>query len=74
MATHEAARNLENQLTAALAEIQERLNSIEAHLSNDHRNDALAAIKAELEELSRRYQAAIYLWSDGMEYIGPVLF
>uniref|UniRef100_A0A158QGG7 CEP170_C domain-containing protein n=1 Tax=Rodentolepis nana TaxID=102285 RepID=A0A158QGG7_RODNA len=65
MANQEAARSLESQLTSSLDALHDKLKAIEVRLFGDHRNGALAAIKSELEDLSRRYQAGLYLWSEG---------
>nr|CDS26894.1 rac guanyl nucleotide exchange factor [Hymenolepis microstoma] len=73
MATQEAARNLESQLTSSLAALHDKLNAIEARLFGDHRNGALAAIKLELEDLSRRYQAGLYLWSEAGAFDGKTV-
>ncbi|VUZ55779.1 unnamed protein product [Hymenolepis diminuta] len=73
MATQEAARNLENQLASSLAAIHDRLNTIQARLSDDHRNETLTAIKSELEDLSRRYQAGLYLWSEAGVFDGQTV-
>ncbi|KAM7540563.1 hypothetical protein Aperf_G00000046904 [Anoplocephala perfoliata] len=64
VATQDAARSLEGQLNDSLAAIHDRLNAIEACLLNDRRNDSLDAIRCELEDLRRKYQAGLYLWSD----------
>ncbi|KAM3186015.1 hypothetical protein ACTXT7_005227 [Hymenolepis weldensis] len=73
MATQEAARNLESQLASSLAAIHDRLNAIQARLSDDNRNETLTAIKSELEDLSRRYQAGLYLWSEAGVFDGKTV-
>lgn len=66
--SQDAARALENQLNASLAAIHDRLNAIEARLSDNNKNETLMAIHRDLEDLRRKYQAGQYLWSDGKLY------